>query len=262
MKVLLFKIYSFLFARSFFYRFNRFLYLASLRSMGMLNSWSSYWSGEKGWVSSYLTKLKEPVVFDIGANIGMYSIMVKNANSNAKVYAFEPHPITFKSLKENLKPYGCECVNVAVGEEQGSLELYDYASNDGSSHASLYKEVIEGLLNQDSVSHTVDVISIKDFLEEKKIDSIDLLKIDTEGNELKILSACKHLFASKKVKAIHFEITITNIISRSSFKDFWDLLSAYNLYRMLPGGKLLQIKNYEPIFCEIYAYQNIVALLK
>lgn len=51
-----------------------------------------------------------------------------------------------------------------------------------------------------------------------------------------------------------------NIVSKTSFKDFWDLLSDYNFYRILPG-ELLPIKNYSPIMCNV-ALRNIVAILK
>jgi hypothetical protein len=45
------------------------------------------------------------------------------------------------------------------------------------------------------------------------------------------------------------------------FKDSWDFLPNYDFYRMLPDG-LVKIENYSPIFCEIFAYQNIVAKLR
>jgi hypothetical protein len=53
-----------------------------------------------------------------------------------------------------------------------------------------------------------------------------------------------------------------NIVSKSTFKDFWDFLSGYNFYRLLPGGALLPIEDYSPILNEIYAFQNIIAILK
>lgn len=52
-----------------------------------------------------------------------------------------------------------------------------------------------------------------------------------------------------------------NLISKSTFKDFWDLLEGYKLYRMLPNGRLLRFKKYMPAECEIHAYQNIVAII-
>ena len=53
-----------------------------------------------------------------------------------------------------------------------------------------------------------------------------------------------------------------NVVSKSYFKNFWDLLPNYKFYRLLPGGKFLEIKSYSPLNCEIFAYQNIVAILK
>lgn len=89
-----------------------------------------------------------------------------------------------------------------------------------------------------------------------------MLKIDTEGNEFKVLLGCLEALKEKRINAIHIEFNEMNIVSKVSFKDFWDLLSDYNFYRILPGGGLLPIKNYSPIMCEIYAFQNIVAILK
>jgi len=68
--------------------------------------------------------------------------------------------------------------------------------------------------------------------------------------------------SEKKIKAIHFEFNEMNIISKISFKNFWDLLIGFEFYRMLPGGNLIRLKKYSPLSCEIYAFQNIVAILK
>lgn len=54
---------------------------------------------------------------------------------------------------------------------------------------------------------------------------------------------------------------ILNLMNKSSFKDFWDLLEGYKLHRVLPNGRLLRIEKYVATDCEIYAYQNIVAIL-
>jgi hypothetical protein len=52
-----------------------------------------------------------------------------------------------------------------------------------------------------------------------------------------------------------------NVSSRTYFRDFWNLLPNYNFYRLLPDG-MVKIERYSPVFCEIFAYQNIVAILK
>ena len=54
-----------------------------------------------------------------------------------------------------------------------------------------------------------------------------------------------------------------NIVSHSTFKDFWDLLSKnYKLYRIVNSNFLIEIKKYHPLRNEIYGYQNIIAKLK
>lgn len=258
----IFKIYAYLFGGKIFIKFNKFLYQLSLRGMGILNYQSDYLSGEKLWLNTYLRKLQSPVVIDVGANVGKYSEDVLSINKNSHIMAFEPHPKTYKNLIDNITVNNFEPYNFGVGEKEGVLELYDYNVNDGSAHASLYKDVIKDLHNSESISHQVDIVKLDTFLKDKGIDAVDLLKIDTEGNELNVLYGVEEYIRSRKIKAIQFEFNSMNIISKSSFKEFWDFLSNYKMYRILAGGRLLEIKNYDPVWCEIYAYQNIVAILK
>jgi hypothetical protein len=88
-----------------------------------------------------------------------------------------------------------------------------------------------------------------------------LLKIDTEGNELDVLRGAINSINQKKIKAIHFEFNEMNVISRVFFRDIYLMLKDYKLYRLLPYG-MTEINVYSPLFCEIFAYQNIVAILK
>ena len=86
-------------------------------------------------------------------------------------------------------------------------------------------------------------------------------KIDVEGNEFSVLRGMKMALLSGKVNAIHFEFNEMNVMSRIFFKDFYDFLTDYQFYRMLQDG-LVEIGEYNPLFCEIFAYQNIVAIKK
>jgi FkbM family methyltransferase len=257
-----YKIYAFLFARNIFRKLNMFLYQISLRGLGVLNYQGDYFVGEKAWLKGYLWNKKKPVVLDVGANIGSYSKFVLESNKEATVFAFEPHPKTYQKLASISRNKKFKAFNSGVGDKNGKLELYDYDTNDGSSHATLYQDVIKDLHKGNSISHVVEIIKLDDFILDQNLSKIDLLKIDTEGNEFKVLLGCLNTLKGRKIKAIHMEFNEMNIISKVSFKDFWDLLSDYKLYRILPGGKLLPIKNYSPIICEIYGFQNIVALLK
>lgn len=259
---MIYKVYAYVFGRVLFAKMNKFLYQISLRGLGILNYQGDYLTGENAWLKSYLKDKTNPTILDVGANVGNYSKTIFEVNQDAKVLAFEPHPSTFKKLIANIQSEKFQAFNVGVGNSAGTLKLYDYDTKDGSSHASLYEDVIKDLHKGNPISHSVEIITLDKLLNEKKISEIDLLKIDTEGNEYNVLQGIKSLLASNKIHAIHMEFNEMNIVSKSSFKDFWDYLPNYDFYRILPGGGLFPIKNYSPIMTEIYAFQNIVALLK
>lgn len=252
--------YRWLFARPVFYNLNKLLYHCSLRGLGVLNYESDSVSGEKNFLEKYLRTLPDDgCVIDVGANVGNYSKLVLEIKSSLSIHAFEPHPVTFAKLSKEIKSEKFFPVNAAVGVENGDITLFDYESDDGSSHASIYKGVIEDIHHKKSVGHSVQVIRLGDYLRSKNIDSIDLLKIDTEGNELNVLKGIAEFIKSGKVTAIHFEFNEMNVISRTYFSDFWNELHQYDIYRLLPNS-LLKIEKYNPTICEIFAYQNIVAI--
>lgn len=258
---LIINIYRILFGRTAFYRFNRTVYLCSLRGMGILNYESDRLSGEEHFIQKYLSEQKGGVVLDVGANIGEYSSRVLKTNPSLSVYAFEPHPKTFSILRDAIKHPSFLAVNAAVGSEKGSAELFDYASKDGSAHASLFKDVIERTHLAPSMRHQVEVITLSDFVRDHQISHISLLKLDTEGNELNALKGIKDFIQAGAIDLIHFEFNEMNVSSKTFFRDFWDILPNYNLYRLLPDG-MIRLEEYNSLYCEIFAYQNIVAILK
>lgn len=257
----LYNAYRAIFARTGFYSFNSLLYNLSLRGLGVLNYESARMSGEQHFIASHVPRIEQGVIIDVGANVGNYSRRLRGSNPDARIYSFEPHPITYKKLRENTEGLKVRSFNLGVGNAQGTRMLYDYADKDGSSHASMYKDVIEKLHHGQAVEHEVDVISLDTFVVSEKIDRVGLLKIDTEGHELEVLKGFQQFIMANRVDLIHFEFNEMNMTSRVYFKDFWDLLPNYDFYRMLPNG-LIPIRRYNPALCEIFAYQNIVAKLK
>lgn len=115
---------------------------------------------------------KDMVVIDCGANIGMASVYFKDW---AKViYALEPNPKNYECLVENTKQYPnikpfCFGLSAKTNrEEMRNSEGYPVA---------------ESLFATGDLVEWVDLKAIDEFMEEQKIDHVDLLKIDTEGSE-------------------------------------------------------------------------------
>jgi FkbM family methyltransferase len=255
------RIYRVLLARKIFYKLNKLLYRCSLTGLGVLNYENDTISGEGRFLKKHLKNRAGDVVFDVGANVGNYSKKILETSPLTTLYAFEPHPKTYAILVENIHQSNFYPINAAAGEKEDELSLYDYEEKDGSSHASLYQDVIENIHNSKSIEYRVPVLGLGAFAKSKNIEKISLLKIDTEGNELNVLKGMAEYIKSGKIEIIHFEFNEMNVSSRTYFRDFWNLLPNYNFYRLLPDG-MVKIERYSPVFCEIFAYQNIVAILK
>ncbi|MFZ2406988.1 MAG: FkbM family methyltransferase [Methylobacter sp.] len=261
MQELVYDLYSYLFARKTFNKLNKFIFLLGLRGLGILNYKSDKQSGETNFAMSHFSNAKKGVIFDVGANVGNYSTSLRELNQHIEIYCFEPHPCTYQKLLSTVNHLKIKTFNVGVGSTAGMLKLYDYALDDGSEHASLYKDVIEKIHQGESVEHEVEIVTLNAFAIEHKIERVLLLKIDTEGHELEVLKGFEPYIRQNRVELIHFEFNEMNVASRVFFKDFWEFLPNYDFYRMVQDG-LIPIKNYNPVYCEIFAYQNIVAKLK
>lgn len=223
--------------------------------------WDIEENGEKLFLQNYLSTFKDPIIFDVGANRGAYSMLVREICPSALIYAFEPHPTNFAVLESCGKNHNLLSFNYGFGKTNETTALYDYLEKDGSSHASVYEEVIEQLWKSSAVAHPVTIRKLDDVLIEQGISRVDLLKIDTEGSEFNVLLGAEQSIRNGMVNVIHFEFNDMNVISRTFFKDFFDFLPEYDFFRLTPDGAI-HIKSYIPWLCEIFAYQNIVCTRK
>lgn len=128
--------------------------------------------------------------FDVGANIGVYSILISEV-SNVYIYSFEPHPETFNLLKENLKINLRKNVfpeNIAIGSRNSIVRL----SN--SPYSSINKVLTDTL--EDGI--TINQFSLDEFIFANKI-CPDIIKIDDEGYEVDVLKGLKNNISSVKI---------------------------------------------------------------
>lgn len=118
---------------------------------------------------------------DIGANIGLHSIMMSRCGWT--VSCFEPDPIHVEKLQSNLSLNGINTVTVnqkAVSDKEGSLEFIRVKGNTTGSHLSGAKESPYGELDK----FTVQVSAIADIMAQS-----DFIKMDVEGHEAHIIQS-------------------------------------------------------------------------
>lgn len=128
-------------------------------------------------------------IFDIGANSGVYSLIAKTVNPNCSVFAFEPQPNIYNSLKENnnLNKFDIHCEQVALSDSNGEANFFNYGDTAFSGNTTA------GSLNQQHRPNEQHSIIVKcqtlaNYIESKKITNIDLIKLDVETHEIEVLN--------------------------------------------------------------------------
>jgi FkbM family methyltransferase len=209
-----------------------------------------------------------PVVFDVGANIGDYSLLVKHHLPAAKVYAFEPANATYQTLVKHLAAGGNKAdikpCNIGFSDAEKTVELYSYAieGQEVSLLSSIdLRQPTQVIDVRTSAREQIQVRTIDRFCEDEGIERIDFLKLDVEGHELAVLRGARRMLADRLIGLIQFEFGPANIYSRTYFYDFWSLLwEAYDIYRIVPGGTV-PIRYYGE-HLEIFLTTNYLAVKK
>lgn len=128
-------------------------------------------------------------VIDIGAYIGLFSLVAARANPAAKVVAFEPFPSNRERLQRNLELSGLagnvEVRPAAVGAESGEATFHHIEGPGLPSSAGLSSKVLEGYGEISELKVAVETID--GLLEAGELESVDLLKLDTEGTEPEVI---------------------------------------------------------------------------
>jgi len=246
------------------------LLVLAYRDAGILNYEDQTISGESFARNSVLPRLigdTAPVIFDVGANVGEISHELRRIFPDARMWAFEPNPVTFSELSMRLGGMNISCQNLGLGAEPGTGELHCYLENQKSGHASMYRDVFalygKNYGIKESANLTTfrfDVQTLDNFCRRMGIPRIDFLKIDVEGHELSVLRGASEMISEGKIAAIQFEITDCNVMSRVFMRDFYEQLEQYDFFRLKASG-LLPLKGYQ-VRHEIFQFQNILAIRK
>jgi FkbM family methyltransferase len=135
----------------------------------------------------YLTfESKTPTIIDCGCYVGLSVLFFKILYPESNIIGFEPHPKTFKILKQNIENNNLShitLINKAVSHRQGSVQ---------------FSSGVEGTSRMlDEKTHGIEVESV---LLSKYVDKpVDLLKMDIEGGEFGVI---EDLYENKKLKFI------------------------------------------------------------
>ena len=176
-------------------------------------------------------------IFDVGANIGQTSLYFAKSFPNADIMAFEPVHNTFIRLKKNTADLPqVSCFEHAFGSVAGFQELYLQSNSQLNS--------LNQVLNpSNSKSQRIEIKTIEQFCSEHKIETIDILKTDTEGFDLEVIQGAEKYLNENKIKLILSEVGFLKSDNRHTlFLSIFDYLLTkgfrfYGMYDLVHHGK-------------------------
>jgi FkbM family methyltransferase len=198
--------------------------------------------------NKYFSLEKDAIVFDVGANVGSMALRFAQGASEGHVYAFEPTDYAFAKLQRNLSlnPKLAECISPVQqflsDQSKSEPQIQAYASwkVDGSAKNS---HPLHGGTVMPAKS--VSAITLDQFCGQNRIQHIDLIKIDTDGHEYKVLSGA-HATIRKFRPYIIFEIGGYVLEEQQlGFEQFNEHFQSLNYtLRNIKNGKKITLQNF------------------
>ncbi|HVR07865.1 MAG TPA: amino acid adenylation domain-containing protein, partial [Thermoanaerobaculia bacterium] len=167
---------------------------------------------EEAYLQHGITLAEGDCIFDVGANIGMFSLFAGRLLAGVRIFAFEPMPEVFASLRLNTALYGLDArlFDCALADAPGTAELtfYPNATLMSGRYAAPAeeREMVRGVLRRQAAEATDDQLdevlrerlgthrvtarlrTLSEVIAEHGVERIDLLKVDVEKAEWEVLA--------------------------------------------------------------------------
>jgi FkbM family methyltransferase len=192
--------------------------------------------GEEIKIIKFLIKnLNENDIFyDIGANYGFYTCLVKEFIHSGEIHSFEPLPQIFELLSKNVSNSKNVYLNqVALNDYDGQVEFYDRSLNRHSGGSSLIN------WHKSSNKIIVNCLKLDSYIQTHKPPTI--MKIDVEGSEFLVLQGGEETL--KKYQPIIIMEFMIDEYHLKAVKLLFEL--GYKIYSLTKDGDLNLVNNKE-----------------
>lgn len=205
--------------------------------------------------SDYLSN--ESIIFDVGANVGAFSLKLAKTGINLgykdfKIYAFEPNKSIVDALKKNLTlnpdiSKSVEICNFALGNNNGYCSLDFNENNSGGGRIT------------EKGSSKIPIKKIDTYVEEEKIANVSFMKIDVEGFEPEVINGAEYTIQNHK-PALFIEMTDHWFRARNtSCNEIIEKLKCWGYELFLETTKGLSPLNHQEHILEKIPQYNILA---
>lgn len=201
------------------------------------------WEVDVGWIWKELCQISQ-VIFDIGANIGIYSLTARALNKNCQIYAFEPSLRNFKKLNENVRINNYHIISeqLAISNTTGKSVFYDTPyEHETSASLSPNLHMSANGLNKEIIQYEVETIKLSDYILQKSIDRLDLIKLDIELHEFEAIEGLgKYLLQLKPIILVEV-LRIETAVKLNSFFNLPD----YKIFHLKASQKAEEVTEFK-----------------
>jgi FkbM family methyltransferase len=152
-----------------------------------------------------LVREENTILWDIGANIGLYSLLAANLNSNIKkVVSFEPEPRCVERIKDNCELNDLHKVKIyslALADVEGFMDLTINEEFGDGNHS-----LVNRIISKSQSVLEVKVETGDNIIEKYREEIPTVIKIDVEGAEIKVVKGMLKILSDQKCKAVMCEV--------------------------------------------------------
>jgi len=189
-------------------------------------------------------KIDIKTFLDVGSHMGSYTDFIYNNDNKTKIFMFEPQREIFLKLKKKyFNKNNISIFNLALSNKKGPAKLFINKHNVASTISKInfnnnYLKQRARLFGESSETMIVRIqntkkITLFDFIKNKKIKKIDLIKIDTEGHEYEVLIGLKN-----KIKIVN------SILIEFQFNTVFLNYNAAKIHKYLKKNNLILKKRF------------------
>lgn len=147
-----------------------------------------------------LKERPNPVIFDVGANIGCFTTLLARVLPNSTIHAFEPQRHVFQMLSGNIAInnfYNVHTINCAVSNYNGTLDIEEPDPMQPCDFGT-YSLVHQNTYTPSGRKRVCDVITLDKYVEKHNIERVDFIKIDVEGMDIDVLEGARKIIEAHK----------------------------------------------------------------
>jgi FkbM family methyltransferase len=191
---------------------------------------------------NFLTRFSfgDGAILDVGANLGIISLLMARRFPGRPIHAFEPNPSALLSLRANFVRNKCnhaQAYAAAIAAHDGEILFQVDPVNRATTH-------IAGA-NEDGTASPqiarVPCLTLDSFIETRNIDEVCLLKVDVEGYEELVFRGAEQILKKQLIETVYYEVC-PSLAARAGFAPESSssilLESGYHLHVLDNNGRL------------------------